>query len=232
MATTTASKKLNVFQKIAAIRKEIPTLQKNGELQLGQGRGYKFLAVDDILAAVKPVEDKYGIIVILEDGTIGFHYNTALPKDDGRAPVEKVQGYGLFNFWVINTEADDPTEDSFRIQVPAEGGDTADKSTRKTVTQAQKIAYITLYNLITGEPDPDGSEGANGGDADKPAPAAVQKAAAPKTSTPTPRAQVKAEFIDTGKKTAKDVNAIKNSITGLEGDALYAEVLKRLRAED
>lgn len=229
MATTT--KTLNVYQKVAAIRKEIPVLAKNGVGPKTQG-SYKFLSIDDILAAVKPIEDKYGVAVILLDGEIRFHYNVGQVPTDGRAPTEKVQGYGSFIFQVINTEADDPSEDSFVITVPAEGGDNGDKATRKTVTQAQKIAYITLYNIITGEPDPDATDGANGpGESAPSAPPAVAKAQGAKVSGS--REQVKAEFIDTKKKTVAEVNAVKTAVekeTDLKGDDLYAEILNRLRA--
>ena len=253
MAAAAAKKDLNIYQKLAEIRKEIPTLQKNGELSLGSGKGYKFLAVDDVLVAVKPVEEKYGVIVVLEDSEIQYHYNTAIAKEDGRAPAEKVQATGYFTFRAINTEAADPKADSYPFVVPSEGGDTADKSTRKTVTQAQKIAYITLYNLITGEPDPDGSEGANAPEAaEKPVPQAVAKAQAaskpapatkgsteaPAAAPATPRrasesplkAQIRKEWVDTGKVTAARVTEIAKSVpNGFDSDEdKWKYVLKTL----
>lgn len=231
----TSTKATNIYQKILEIRKEIPTLQKNGELKLGNNSGYKFLAIDDILATVKPIEERHGVIVVMEDSDVSFHYNTALAKEDGRAPAEKVQAHGYFTFVAVNTEAEDPDKDSYRFVVPSEGGDTSDKATRKTVTQAQKIAYITLYNLITGEPDPDGSEGANEGDT--PVPAAVAKAQSKPAAEPatreTPRTVIKEKYIDTKKKTRDEVNALVAEVkkSDLTGEAIYVEVLKRLDAE-
>lgn len=219
--TEAKTKGKNIFQKIAAIQAEIPTLQKNGVGPQAQG-SYKYLSVDDIFVAVKPLEEKHGVIVVMEEPQVGFHYNTAADKGDGRVPKEATQAFGTFGFRAINTEADDPFADSYYFTVPAEGADSSDKAIRKTVTQAQKIAYITLYRIITGEVDPDAQDGAADVQSEpsavdrkveaarKPATGAAKPAAAKRTQ-PAARstsdnefkAKVRTEWVETGKVTGQ-----------------------------
>lgn len=153
VATT---KPKGIHAKILEIRKRVPVLSKNGVGPSTQG-GYKFLSIDDILAAVVPLENELGVISYLTSSEVVFHYNRATDKGDGRVPKESTQGFGNFVFRFV--DVDNP-ESFIDVDVPAEGADTSDKATRKTVTQAQKIAKITTYDLITGEADPDAEDGA------------------------------------------------------------------------
>jgi len=143
-----------IYAKVNEIRKKVGRIAKNGIGPQTQG-SYKFLAIDDILEAVKPLEDEAGIISYPLNHSVTFHYNTAADKNDGRVPRENVQGLVDFVFRYVAAE-----DGSFiDVSVPGEGIDSQDKATRKAVTQAQKIANILLYNIITGEQDPDGQDG-------------------------------------------------------------------------
>lgn len=166
-----------IYGALLDIQREVPTLQKNGVGPSTQG-GYKFLAVDDVLSAVRPLLDKHGVIVSPKLLDHGFHYNTALAKDNERVPRENVQAWVKYEFTFI--AAVDGSQLS--TVVIGEGTDTQDKAVRKSTTSAWKIALIQTFALITGEPDPDGSDGGranNEAEPSKPAPAAVQRANTP-----------------------------------------------------
>lgn len=163
-----------IYEALLAIQKEVPTLQKNGVGPSTQG-GYKFLAVDDVLSAVRPLLDKNGVIVIPNLLDHGFHYNTALAKDNERVPRENVQAWVKYSF-TFAAVADGSLVSTVVI---GEGTDTQDKAIRKATTSAWKIALIQTFSLITGEPDPDAQDGGranNEADPSKPEAASLQRA--------------------------------------------------------
>ncbi len=225
----TDSKVPAIYGKIAAIRKEMPTLEKNGVGPSAQG-SYKFLSIDDILKAVVPLENKHGVICFPIENRTDFHYNTAIAKDDGRTPKESVQGLSYFVFRYV------AIEDGSYIDVPVtgEGIDSQDKATRKATTQAQKIANILTYNLITGEPDPDGQNGA-GDDSEKAPNPAMAKArnSAPATKTAalpdddaSYQAKIRQEFTNPGKVKGSDVNEVFNA-NGKSYKATYEALVEQ-----
>ena len=115
-----------IYARVNEIRKKVGRIAKNGVGPQTQG-SYKFLAIDDILEAVKPLEDEAGIISYPLNHSVTFHYNTAADKNDGRVPRENVQGLVDFVFRYVAAE-----DGSFiDVSVPGEGIDSQDKATRK-----------------------------------------------------------------------------------------------------
>jgi hypothetical protein len=139
---------------IHAIQKAMGPLAKNGVGPQTQG-GYKFLAVDDVLAAVKPLLDEHGVIVLPALVDSQFETISAIAKDNERVPKVNTFARLTYDFRFIAIE--DGSE--LVTTVIGEGSDTQDKAVRKATTSAWKIALIQTFALITGEPDPDGSDG-------------------------------------------------------------------------
>jgi len=156
MVTTKGTDVAGIYGKILAIQKEIKGLQKNGTGPSTQG-SYKFLAVDDVLAVVKPLLDEHGVIVHANLLDHGFEFTKALAKDDARAPKYSTTAWVKYEFKFVDTE-DGSTVSTV---VLGEGADTSDKATRKATTSAWKVALIQTFSLITGETDPDAQDGAN-----------------------------------------------------------------------
>lgn len=231
-----------IYEKIAAVREAAPTLQKNGTGPSTQG-AYKFLSIDDILMAIRPLEVEHGIISFPVMSDLIIHHNTAATKDDGRKPSESTQVFEKYVFRYL------AVGDGTYIDVPVTGEaiDTSDKAVRKATTQAQKIANILIYNLITGDPDPDGQDGnADANKASAPTPAtskaldAAKKAPAKtpaKAAAPAPVAaaakspgqeKIRVEYINAGLVTKDEANDSKkdHEVKGLKGDALWEQVYK------
>lgn len=233
--TATSVKVPEIYKAIGAVRAEMRSLQKNGVGPSTQG-GYKFLSIDDILAEVKPLEDKHGIISWMEESKTEFYYNTGALATDGRTPRLSIQAHGEYKFTYASTK----DGSTLSTVVPGEAIDSSDKATRKAVTQAQKIANITLYNIITGEQDPDSEDGGKANEAPaKNSPLSKARASAPAAKKPTSHETIKANYLDTGKAELDDVKAlvakVKADAKGAgkpepSGEALYAEVLKQLGA--
>lgn len=225
-----------IYGKVNEIRKKIGRIAKNGVGPQTQG-SYKFLAIDDILEAVKPLEDEAGVISYPVDHTVTFHYNRAADKGDGRVPKENVQGLVDFVFRYVAVEDGSHID----VSVPGEGIDSQDKAVRKSTTQAQKIANILLYNIITGEQDPDSVDG--GADAqgavqpsrterqlDRTRQAAPTKPQAKSSS----RETIRVDYIEAGKTDKDTVNGRMQHFKGqgLSGDAVWDAILKELKASE
>lgn len=229
----------DIYTAIAKVREELPNIQKNGVGPSTQG-GYKFLAVDDILEKVRPLENKHGIISYPVEHSVEFHYNTAADKNDGRVARENVQG--LVNFVFRYVAVSDGSY--IDVSAPGEGIDSQDKATRKATTQAQKIANILLYNIITGEQDPDGLDGGadaqNGQVRTPPAARKIDNARVPrpdasagKGELDTLKAKVR-EAITAGALDRDHVMAVQNKIKaeqGLTGLDLQRAINKELGVE-
>ena len=157
-------------------------------------------------------------------------------KNDGRVPRENVQGLVDFTFRYVAAEDGSYID----VSVPGEGIDSQDKATRKATTQAQKIANILLYNIITGEEDPDSQDG---GAAAQNAPAGQSPAQRQidKARAATPAAKGNSELddlkkkvrdaIDAGKVKREDAISKQEEIkarTGKTGLELQKELVKAL----
>ena len=62
------AEELNIYQKLAKIRKQVEVIQKNKS-----GYGYKYVSEDEILAKISVFMDKYGLSLIpsIVGGTMG-----------------------------------------------------------------------------------------------------------------------------------------------------------------
>lgn len=210
-----------IHEAILEIQKTVPKLEKNGVGPQTQG-GYKFLAVDDIILAVRPLLDKNGVIVHAELIDHGFHYNTAVPKDNERVPRESVQAFVKYAFHFI------AVEDSSELvtTVIGEGIDTQDKAIRKATTSAWKIALIQTFSLATGEIDPDAQDGAHAaqesGGSTSPAAAKIAKASG------ATQAKSPAKPAGPPKDAAEFRNAILAAVKNGGGVASYEKIGERI----
>ena len=146
-------KRMNIYEKMAAITSEIKTVVKNLEVDTGRGKSYKAVSERDILDAVKPLEQKYGIYsypcdreileaAVLESETT---YNGRTTKKSTFFTRMKT------TYKFVNIE--DPSEFITTITF-SEGIDSQDKGSGKAMTYADKYALMKAYKISTGD-DPD-----------------------------------------------------------------------------
>ncbi len=147
-----AEKKLNLFQKLAGITSEVGVVLKNK--RVGEGRNsYKAAVEGDILDAVKPLEEKYGI----------YSYASARKVLQEQRFEKKTEYNGQTtvsyqNFIRIETtyrfvDTDDPDR-YIEITSYGDGLDSGDKAPGKAQTYSDKYAIMKAYKIITGD-DPD-----------------------------------------------------------------------------
>ena len=153
----TEQKKLNIFEKMAAITAELRTVAKNLDVKAGGG-SYKAVSERDILDAVKPLEEKYGIYSypsdreILESATLESESNYKGQTTIKTTFFTRIKT--LYTF--VNVE--NPDERITTVTF-SEGIDPQDKGSGKAMTYADKYALMKAYKISTGEdPDQEGSK--------------------------------------------------------------------------
>lgn len=137
--------KNNIFQKMLAITSDLSIVAKNLEVGFGANK-YKATGEADVLAAIKPLEEKYGI------------YSYPVKREIlETAELETKSGTkNLFlriatTYRFVNTE--NPSE-FIEITSYGDGVDSQDKSVGKAMTYSDKYALMKAYKIITGD-DPD-----------------------------------------------------------------------------
>ena len=232
----------NIYQKIHAIQAELPKLAKDGDFDGGVVQ-YKFLAANDVIAAVRPLLNKHGVFILTKLVNTDIRVFTAEPNG-ARVPKHGAHLFATYDFEFVSAE--DGTSVFTRVLAEAAGSD--DKSARKAATSATKIALIQTFSIETGEPDehelakPERDEDAAPTAADRKIAAAAAKREAPakKPAAEKPAANktaqqvIRDEYIDTGKFTGPALNemvkAKKEELPGVQSAKIFEAVLADLRA--
>jgi hypothetical protein len=151
---------LNIFERMLKITAELQTVAKNTTVGTGNAK-YKAVGERDILDAVKPLEEKYGVYSypvnrnVLESNILeseSTYNNVTTKKTTFMTRIETV--YRFVN-------VDDP-EDYIETTTFAEGIDTQDKGSGKAMTYGDKYALMKAYKISTGDdPDQDPSKEEN-----------------------------------------------------------------------
>lgn len=153
-------RKMNIYMKLSAITNELQTIGKNLEVGTGNNK-YKAVSERDILDAVKPIEEKYGIYSfpcireVLESNMLeneSVYNGTVNKKTTFMTRIMTVYRF-------VNT--DNPTE-FIDTTTFSEGIDAQDKGSGKAMTYGDKYALMKMYKISTGDdPDATASEDTN-----------------------------------------------------------------------
>lgn len=143
---------MNIFEKMAAITAELRTVAKN--LTVGVGNN-KFNAVSerDVLDAVKPLEEKYGVYSYPASRTM-LESNMLETEKTYNQQTTKTTTFmsriaTVYRFVNIEKPAEYIETTTF-----AEGIDSQDKGSGKAMTYCDKYALMKAYKISTGD-DPD-----------------------------------------------------------------------------
>lgn len=139
-----------------AVTAEISAVAKN--IEVGSGRNaYKAVSEADVLSAVKPIEEKYGIYSypysrnIIKDER---YIVTSTYEDRGEPKtVEKASMFVRVETVYRFINVDIPTE-FIDITTYGDGVDSQDKAPGKAMTYGDKYALLRAYKIRTGD-DPD-----------------------------------------------------------------------------
>jgi len=148
---------MTIFEKMLAITAELQTVAKN--LMVGEGRNqYKAVSEGDVLAAVKPLEIKYGVYsypvkrTVIDSGEIVSKNVYKGEEKETRRLWLRVETVYRF----VNTENPD---EYIEITTYGDGVDSQDKAPGKAMTYSDKYALLKAYKIQTGDdPDANASE--------------------------------------------------------------------------
>lgn len=143
---------VNIYEKLAAITAELNAVAKN--LKVGEGRSsYKAVGEADVLAAVKPLEEKYKVYsypssrCIVDSDVITTKKAYQGQETESSKFYMRVQTVYRF----VNTEN---PEEYVEVTTYGDGVDSGDKAPGKAMTYGDKYALLKAYKIITGD-DPD-----------------------------------------------------------------------------
>lgn len=143
---------MSIYEKMSAITKEISAVAK--DLNVGYGKNqYKATSEQNVLAAVKPLEEKYRVYSypcnrqIVEAGVL---VNTNRDGQEIRQNFIRIETTYRF------VDVDKP-EEYIDVTTYGDGVDSQDKAPGKAMTYGDKYALLKAYKIITGD-DPDQDE--------------------------------------------------------------------------
>lgn len=151
----------NIYEKLSKITAELQTVAKNLIVQQTKNSSYKAVSERDIIDAVKPLEEKYGVYSypcareILESNLLeseSTFNGTTTKKTTFMTRIKTVYRF-------VNIEK---PEEFIETVTFAEGIDSQDKGSGKAMTYADKYALMKAYKISTGDdPDQTASEPTN-----------------------------------------------------------------------
>lgn len=148
---------LNIYQKLAKIRKQVEVMQKNKS-----GFNYKYVPEEEILAKITAFMDKYSLSLIpqIVQGTMKYelyHYLKTRFDKTSKQPYDEhnneiIVSADMVYTWINN---ENPEE---RIDIPWGAiGQQADSSQAfgSGLTYANRYFLLKYFNVATPEDDPD-----------------------------------------------------------------------------
>lgn len=131
----------SIFALIPAIRQEVGAVRK--DLQATAGARYNYRSADQVINALVPILNKYGVFTTVEDIEHRSH-----ERDLGQRIVTVVNLKKAVTFYA-------PDGSYVTSTVWTESSDFADKATGSAQTYAYRTALLQTFTLPTDEDDPD-----------------------------------------------------------------------------
>lgn len=122
----------SIYLRMWRVANEFGTIRKDAKMAEKAG-GYDYATIDSILARVRTLFDKHGVLLVP---------NLVSVSQDGNRTISQ------FDVAFVNVDA--PT-DQMVVRVPAYANDNGDKGPPKVTTQAIKTAIKAVLNLTTKE---------------------------------------------------------------------------------
>ncbi len=134
-----------VIERLNAVARDLGAIPKR-HVDVGS-KGYDAFMVDDVYAHVGPLLAKHGVVVMPK--FIRVDYGTVTAQSGSSGTTARVVFDYIFHA---------PDESTLTMTFAAEGTDYQDKATNKAAQQALKYGLIQMFQISTGEVDPDAVE--------------------------------------------------------------------------
>lgn len=145
--------KLNIYQKLAKVRKSVEVVQKNKA-----GYGYKYVTDDELLAKITGQMDKYGVSLIpsvVPDtfSVTPYTYTSLDKRTQKEKTVNELLVKGDMRFTWINNENPEDRIDVDWVLVGHQGD--ASQSFGSALTYSYRYFILKYFGVATPEDDPD-----------------------------------------------------------------------------
>lgn len=132
----------SIFAIIPKIREDLGAISKDEETLVGTK--YKYRGHDQIINAIVPLLNKYGVFTTVEDELLRYEGRAAANSKWNTAAVIRKK----VTFWA-------PDGSSVTSTVVAESTDNGNKAVGQAQTYAERFAYTQTFTIPTGDADPD-----------------------------------------------------------------------------
>lgn len=152
-AKKTDIKELNIYQRMLRATAKINKVAKNLKVDVTKTSSYKAVAEADVLEAVKPIEEEFGIYSypasrkVIRDEVL--ETVSVWNDKESRKQSQFVRVETTYRF--VNV---DMPSDFIEITTYGDGVDSQDKAPGKAMTYGDKYALLKAYKIQTGD-DPD-----------------------------------------------------------------------------
>lgn len=149
---------MNIYEKLLKITSELSTVAKNLTVKQTSTSSYKAVSERDILDAVKPLEEKYGVYSYPVSRQI-LESHVLESENEYKGKVTKRTTFMTRLETVYRFVNIEKPEEFIETTVFSEGIDSQDKGSGKGMTYADKYALMKAYKISTGDdPDQDASK--------------------------------------------------------------------------
>lgn len=146
------NKELNIFKRLSLATEKIDRVAKNLKVGVGNSQ-YKAVGEADVLAAVKPIENEFGIYSYpIKRELVSTNEFTTTSEYNGTSK-EKLTIFMRIKTIYRFVNIDNPNE-FVDVETFGDGVDAQDKAPGKAMTYADKYALLKAYKIETGD-DPD-----------------------------------------------------------------------------
>lgn len=150
------SEQMNIYQKLAKIRKPAEVIQKNA-----RGYGYTYVSEDEILAKITGLMNKYGVSLIprITPGTMSaepYTYSKTKSTKDGKVYEEKVNEVMVRSDMTWTWVNDENPDDCIVVPWALVASQTdASQAFGSGLTYASRYFLLKYFNIATSDEDPD-----------------------------------------------------------------------------
>jgi len=148
-----AAAKLNLYQKLLEIQKEVIGLGKDGT-----GNSYKYVTGTKVLSAIKPLMNKYGLllkteVLSIENTRQDYRVGVNAQNPEGR-PKSEILSKLMMKFTWVDCETGEKDENLFG----ANGQNDWDKGCGSAYTYGERYFMLKYFHIATDEDDLDNPE--------------------------------------------------------------------------
>lgn len=150
------SENLNIYQKLAKIRKQVEVIQKNKA-----GYGYRYVTEDAILARISVFMDKYNLSLIpcvIHNSSTIMPYHTTKTKSTNKGDIyeENVNEVLVIADMIFRWVNNDNPEEYIEVPWILVGHQTdGSQSFGSGLSYAMRYFLLKFFNIATPEDDPD-----------------------------------------------------------------------------